>query len=168
MTKLDTGFSGCSLELISDKVLRKYSSSPDYDSRLFKQAVKQRVFSESIYKNIDAPRIHCISEDYFDMEYIPGHSFVEFFETASINDIEFVKQTLFDYFDQLISTSRYINPVNKISHKIDTLRPKTEYPKLLDYIQTILIRYNLRVPHTFCHGDPVSYTHLTLPTTPYV
>ena len=85
MTKLDTGLSGCSLELISDRVLRKYSSSPDYNSRLFKQAVKQRVFSESIYKNIDAPRIHRIDEDCFDMEYIPGHSFVEFFETASID-----------------------------------------------------------------------------------
>ena len=38
-------------------------------------------------------------------------------------------------------------------NKIDTLRPKTGYPKLLDYIQTIVVRYNLRVPHTFCHGD---------------
>ena len=54
MTKLNTGLSGCSLELINDRVLRKYSPTTDYNSRLLSQADKQVVFGNRIYKNIDA------------------------------------------------------------------------------------------------------------------
>ena len=56
MTKLNTGLSGCSLELINDRVLRKYSPTTDYNSRLLSQADKQVVFGNRIYKNIDAPK----------------------------------------------------------------------------------------------------------------
>ena len=48
MTKLNTGLSGCSLELINDRVLRKYSPTTDYNSRLLSQADKP-VFSLVIY-----------------------------------------------------------------------------------------------------------------------
>ena len=70
MTKLNTGLSGCSLELINDRVLRKYSPTTDYNSRLLSQADKQVVFSNRIYKNIDAPKVYDIQKNYFDMEYI--------------------------------------------------------------------------------------------------
>ena len=56
MTKLNTGLSGCSLELINDRVLRKYSPTTDYNSRLLSQADKQVVFGNRIYKNIDATK----------------------------------------------------------------------------------------------------------------
>ena len=98
MTKLNTGLSGCSLELINDRVLRKYSPTTDYKSRLLSQADKQVVFGNRIYKNIDAPKVYDIQKNYFDMEYIAGKSFEEFFSIASVNDIEFVISTLFDYF----------------------------------------------------------------------
>ena len=51
MTKLNTGLSGCSLELINDRVLRKHSPTTDYNSRLLSQADKQVVFGNRIYKN---------------------------------------------------------------------------------------------------------------------
>ena len=70
MTKLNTGLSGCSLELINDRVLRKYSPTTDYNSRLLSQADKQVVFGNRIYKNIDAPKVYDIQENYFDMEYV--------------------------------------------------------------------------------------------------
>ena len=44
MTKLNTGLSGCSLELINDRVLRKHSPTTDYNPRLLSQADKQVVF----------------------------------------------------------------------------------------------------------------------------
>ena len=75
MTKLNTGLSGCSLELINDRVLRKYSPTTDYNSRLLSQADKQVVFGNRIYKNIDAPKVYDIQKNYFDMEYIAGKSF---------------------------------------------------------------------------------------------
>ena len=62
MTKLNTGLSGCSLELINDRVLRKYSPTTDYNSRLLSQADKQVVFGNRIYKNIDAPKVYDIQK----------------------------------------------------------------------------------------------------------
>jgi hypothetical protein len=97
MTKLNTGLSGCRLELINDRVLRKYSPSVEYNSRLYSQIDKQVLFSQRILKNVDTPKVYDVQDGYFDMEYIPGHSFVEFFSTSSINDVEFVIETLFQY-----------------------------------------------------------------------
>ena len=59
MTKLNTGLSGCKLELVNG-LLRKYSASSEYNSRLISQAEKQIVFSKRIYKNIETPKVHDI------------------------------------------------------------------------------------------------------------
>ena len=104
MTKLNTGLSGCKLELING-LLRKHSASADYNSRLISQADKQIVFSKRIYKNIETPKVHDIEVSYFDMDYVSGQNFEEFFSIASVNDVEFIVSTLFDYFDTLISVS---------------------------------------------------------------
>jgi len=133
MTKLNTGLSGCSLELINDRVLRKYSPTTDYNSRLLSQADKQVVFGNRIYKNIDAPKVYDIQKNYFDMEYVAGKSFDEFFSIASVNDIEFVVSTLFDYFDTLISTARNVDATKQILDKLDSLKEKSSYPKYIEF-----------------------------------
>ena len=153
MTKLNTGLSGCSLELINDRVLRKYSPTTDYNSRLLSQADKQVVFGNRIYKNIDAPKIYDIQKNYFDMEYIAGKSFEEFFSSASINDVEFVVSTLFDYFDTLISTARSFDATNKILTKIDSLKEKSSHKKYIEFLRKYVEDNRIIVPHTFCHGD---------------
>ena len=151
--KLKTGLSGCSLELINDRVLRKHSPSIEYNSRLLMQAEKQKVFSNRIYKNVDAPKVYDIQSDYFDMEYIPGNTFSEFFSTASVNDVEFVVQTLFDYFDSLISTSRMVDATNKILKKLDSLKEKTFHKEYIEFLRKYVESNKIIVPHTFCHGD---------------
>ena len=153
MTKLNTGLSGCSLELINDRVLRKYSPTTDYNSRLLSQADKQVVFGNRIYKNIDAPKVYDIQKNYFDMEYIAGKSFEEFFSVASVNDIEFVVSTLFDYFDTLISTARNFDATNKILTKIDSLKEKSSHKKYIEFLRKYVEVNKIIVPHTFCHGD---------------
>ena len=153
MTKLNTGLSGCSLELINDRVLRKYSPTTDYNSRLLSQADKQVVFGNRIYKNIDAPKVYDTQQNYFDMEYIAGKSFEEFFSVASANDIEFVVSTLFDYFDTLISTSRNFDATNKILTKIDSLKEKSSHKKYIEFLRKYVEDNRIIVPHTFCHGD---------------
>ena len=153
MTKLNTGLSGCSLELINDRVLRKYSPTTDYNSRLLSQADKQVVFGNRIYKNIDAPKVYDIQKNYFDMEYIAGKSFEEFFSVASVNDIEFVVSTLFDYFDTLISTARNFDATNKILTKIDSLKEKSSHKKYIEFLRKYVEDNKIIVPHTFCHGD---------------
>ena len=153
MTKLNTGLSGCSLELINDRVLRKYSPTTDYNSRLLSQADKQVVFGNRIYKNIDAPKVYDIQKNYFDMEYVAGKSFEEFFSIASVNDIEFVVSTLFDYFDTLISTARSFDATNKILTKIDSLKEKSSHKKYIEFLRKYVEDNKIIVPHTFCHGD---------------
>ena len=153
MTKLNTGLSGCSLELINDRVLRKYSPTTDYNSRLLSQADKQVVFANRIYKNIDAPKVYDIQKNYFDMEYVAGKSFEDFFSIASVNDVEFVVSTLFDYFDTLISTARNVDASNKILKKIAILKEKTSYPKYIEFLRKYVEDNKIIVPHTFCHGD---------------
>ena len=95
MTKLNTGLSGCSLELINDRVLRKYSPTTDYNSRLLSQADKQVVFGNRIYKNIDAPKVYDIQENYFDMEYINGISLNKYMSFNSKKDIDFIILEIF-------------------------------------------------------------------------
>ncbi len=153
MTKLNTGLSGCSLELINDRVLRKYSPTTDYNTRLLSQADKQVVFGNRIYKNIDAPKVYDMQKNYFDMEYIAGKSFEEFFSIASVNDVEFVVSTLFDYFDTLISTARSFDATNKILTKIDSLKEKSSHKKYIEFLRKYVEDNKIIVPHTFCHGD---------------
>ena len=153
MTKLNTGLSGCSLELINDRVLRKYSPTTDYNLRLLSQADKQVVFGNRIYKNIDSPKVYDIQKNYFDMEYVAGKSFEEFFSIASVNDIEFVVSTLFDYFDTLISTARSIDATKQILDKLDSLKEKSSYSKYIEFLRKYVENKRIIVPHTFCHGD---------------
>ena len=159
MTKLNTGLSGCSLELINDRVLRKYSPTTDYNSRLLSQADNQVVFGDRIYKNIDAPKVYDIQKNYFDMEYVAGKSFDEFFSIASVNDIEFVISTLFDYFDTLISTARNIDATKQILDKLDSLKEKSSYPKYIEFLRKYVEDNRMIVPHTFCHGD-LTFTNI--------
>ena len=159
MTKLNTGLSGCSLELINDRVLRKYSPTTDYNSRLLSQADKQVVFGNRIYKNIDAPKVYDIQKNYFDMEYVAGKSFEEFFSIASVNDIEFVVSTLFDYFDTLISTARNIDATKQILAKLDSLKEKSSYSKYIEFLRKYVEDNRMIVPHTFCHGD-LTFTNI--------
>ena len=152
MTKLNTGLSGCKLELING-LLRKHSASTDYNSRLISQAEKQIVFSKRIYKNIETPKVHDIKESHFDMDYVSGQNFEEFFSIASVNDVEFVVSTLFDYFDTLISTARNIDATKQILDKIDSLKEKSSHKKYIEFLRKYVENNRIIVPHTFCHGD---------------
>jgi hypothetical protein len=157
MSNLKSGLSGCKLELLDNSSLRKYSSSMEYNSRLSSQIKKQKLFSNFILKNIDTPKIYNSNFEflyYFDMEYISGLSFEEYFSTSCINNIDFVVHTLFEYFDFLISNIRIFNIKNKLISKIESLEKKTEYGSYLSFIKNdILNKETVSVPKTFCHGD---------------
>jgi hypothetical protein len=153
---IHNGLSGCKLEIIGGGVLRKYSPSIDYNQRLIKQVDKQILFSKFILKNIDTPKVlGTISNQLysFDMEYIPGLSSHEYFSSVNICGVEFVIQTLFDYFDYFSNNIRDLNINNKVIEKIDSLQNKTKYPDYLKYLRTYIDNNQIIVPKTFCHGD---------------
>ena len=149
MKKLETGLSGCTLELIDSNTLRKHSSSESYNKRLDLQVKKQQLFSTQVYRNIETPKVLIKENGYFDMEYVIGRSFDEYFSTCSVNDIEFVLTSLFEYFDGVISNARYYAP--EVSKK-----------RLLDKINSL--ETHTRHLTDLYHIRPVSYTHLKLPT----
>ena len=156
---LSAGLSGCHLELIEDRIIRKYSTSNDYNKRLLSQAQKQILFSQRIFKNIDTPKIYDIGDNYFDMEYISGHNFLDFFLTSSINDVEFIIDTLFYYFDSLLSNYQNINIQSNILNKVGDLREKSEYKNYLQNIEKFVKSNNTFVPKTLCHGD-LTFTNI--------
>ena len=162
MNKLDTGLSGCTLELIDSNTLRKYSSSESYNKRLDLQVKKQQLFSTQVYRNIETPKVLSKGDSYFDMEYVTGRSFDEYFSTCSVNDIEFVLTSLFEYFDGVIANARYYAPEvskKRLLDKINSLETHTRHLTDLYHIRQIVSSITMRIPQTFCHGD-LTFTNI--------
>lgn len=159
MINLSNGLSGCSLKLIGNDTVRKYSSSFSYNQRLQCQVNKQKLFYNLTFKNIDTPKILSIQFDElysFDMEYISGNSFKDYFLISNLQGIQFVLESLFHYFDTLISNVRYYTPKvseKRIIEKINSLENKTNYTEDLNFLKNIVVQSELYVPQTFCHGD---------------
>ena len=156
MSNLKSGLSGCKLELLDNSSLRKYSSSMEYNSRLSSQIEKQKLFSNFILKNIDTPKIYDINQNelyYFDMEYIHGESFYDYFMTSTIFDIEFVIQSLVEYFNFFSSNIRCINVQDQVLLKLYSLQNKTNYKEYLSFLYSYVKNTEIIVPKTFCHGD---------------
>jgi len=153
------GLSGCKLELPSDNIVRKYSSSSSYNQRLYYQISKQKLFCNLTFKNIESPKVFDINfgDLYnFDMEYVSGNSSFEFFSVCNNEEVQFVLTSLFGYFDDLIVNSRYYKSVvskKKILDKISSLSEVTNYPKDLSFLKSVVENNDLHIPQTFCHGD---------------
>lgn len=151
--KFDGGLSGCKLELLNNTTLRKYSSSPEYNSRLLKQVDKQNFFYNLILKNIDTPKVLSVNQNSFDMDYVPALSFYDFFSSASVENIEFVIETLFGYFDFISSRFRMVDVTDEILNKLDSLISKSHHKNFIRHLKKIVESESIVVPNTFCHGD---------------
>ena len=154
--KLDTGLSGCKLQLINSDIVRKQSPSELYDDRLNLQAKKQKLFSNYIFKNIETAKIIHIGKNYFDMQYMTGLTFDEFFLVSSVNDIDFVYDSLCGYFDELIIKSQFYKPETsqkRILDKIKSLESNTQYINILHDIEKYVYNIEIKIPQSFCHGD---------------
>jgi serine/threonine protein kinase len=154
----DLGLSGCKLELLSDSTIRKYSSNENYNHRLAIQIDKQNLFSKYIFTNIDTPKIIQKYEDkliYFDMEYIMGCDYYEYFSSTSSTGIQKIFNFLDEYFEFLIYNSRqYKEEVVKDKIKNKLLSFKNEqHTSLIKFVLNYLTDINLDVKKSFCHGD---------------
>ena len=160
--KLETGLSGCKLELIGSNILRKHSSSPSYNKRLVLQVKKQELFSNQIFRNVETPKVLRKEDSYFDMEYVTGRSFDEYFSVCSVNDIDFVFDSLCGYFDGLISNAQYYQPEvskKRLLDKIDSLMTHTHHLGDLYHIRQCVRTISMKIPQTFCHGD-LTFTNI--------
>ena len=162
MKKLETGLSGCKLELIGSNVLRKHSSSSSYNKRLELQIKKQELFSNQVFRNVETPKVLRKEDSYFDMEYVTGRSFDEYFSVCSVSDIDFVFDSLCGYFDGLISHSQYYQPEvskKRLLDKINSLETHTRHLTDLYHIRQMVSSITMKIPQTFCHGD-LTFTNI--------
>ena len=162
MKKLETGLSGCKLELIGSNTLRKHSSSPSYNKRLDLQVKKQELFSNQVFRNVETPKVLRKEDSYFDMEYVTGRSFDEYFSVCSVSDIDFVFDSLCGYFDGLISHSQYYQPEvskKRLLDKINSLETHTRHLTDLYHVRQMVSSITMKIPQTFCHGD-LTFTNI--------
>ena len=160
--KLETGLSGCKLELIGSNTLRKHSSSLSYNKRLELQVKKQELFSNQVFRNVETPKVLRKEDSYFDMEYVTGRSFDEYFSVCSVSDIDFVFDSLCGYFDGLISHSQYYQPEvskKRLLDKINSLETHTHHLTDLYHIRQMVSSITMKIPQTFCHGD-LTFTNI--------
>ena len=160
--KLETGLSGCKLELIGSNTLRKHSSSLSYNKRLELQVKKQELFSNQVFRNVETPKVLRKEDSYFDMEYVTGRSFDEYFSVCSVNDIDFVFDSLCGYFDGLISNAQYYQPEvskKRLLDKINSLETHTRHLTDLYHIRQMVSSITMKIPQTFCHGD-LTFTNI--------
>ena len=160
--KLETGLSGCKLELIGSNTLRKHSSSPSYNKRLDLQVKKQELFSNQVFRNVETPKVLSKGDSYFDMEYVTGRSFDEYFSVCSVSDIDFVFDSLCGYFDGLISNAQYYQPEvskKRLLDKINSLETHTNHLTDLYHIRQMVSSITMKIPQTFCHGD-LTFTNI--------
>ena len=160
--KLETGLSGCKLELIGSNILRKHSSSQLYNKRLELQVKKQELFSTQVFRNVETPRVLSKEDSYFDMEYVTGRSFDEYFSVCSLDDIDFVFDSLCGYFDGLISNAQYYQPEvskKRLLDKINSLETHTNHLTDLYHIRQMVSSITMKIPQTFCHGD-LTFTNI--------
>lgn len=154
----ELGLSGCKLEILSDNIIRKYASNKDYNQRLLTQIDKQNFFSKHIFSNIDTPKVIQVCDDnpiYFDMDYIKGCDYFEYFSATSPSKIQKIFYFLDEYFEFLISNSHQYKReivIDKISTKLLSFKSKN-YFYLIQFLLHYLNKTDINIKKSFCHGD---------------
>lgn len=152
------GHSGCKIELIhngKDIIVRKTSGSIDYNIRLKKQCVKQKIFS---LQNIRTPKIYNYGKNeenlfYFDMEFVSGKTFAEYLPQLSTSEIKNYVECIFDnIFMQPIE--KFFPASNAFMNKINILEANLTNQKNLSEAFELLKKYDWSlINKSFCHGD---------------
>ena len=156
-TDINIGLSGCILKLVGNNVIRKSSPTKQFNQRLEHQINKQVSFSNTIYTNIYTPKIYNSTPGCFDMEYIPGENYMDFFSKASKEDLDLTYINLTNYFDTIQSNKKYYNSKvvkSKLNNKLNSLSSNSQYKNFINYIidKVNTLEFN-NIPKTFCHGD---------------
>ena len=156
MSYIHLGRSGCKLEIKDGLIVRKSSTQSAYNSRLLLQAKKQLEFPQSKYKNLLAPKVYNIensSDCYFDMEYLPGSSFIDFFETSSFQSIENTTDTIISYLKLNLINSKD-KPINELLlEKLELLSLSSQFRETILKLKVIIMKEDLIIPDSYCHGD---------------
>lgn len=170
------GHSGCDIRVSREGnrlFIYKSTTDPKYFKRLVLQAEKQQKASLPKMQFIRIPEIHSIleteNEVVVKMDYVYSRNFVEFFEKAGFEQVNYLIEALIMYLETEIEDSSIFDvPKSIISDKFLDVKSKTLNNKFIlsegfyDEIEEILAKsehvFNslpsrLSIPVGVCHGD---------------
>ena len=167
------GHSGCNIEIVNDGTrlsIRKSTQDPAYMPRLQKQAEKQRDMSKTAYQHIRIPEIYSISRDdtalRVSMEYVYSKNFVDYFEDAGFNQLDYFVKALKIFIDSEVEKSE-MKEIDKrcLQDKFEDVRRKISKNVFINFdedVDSILkmsayefenLEEKITLPVGVCHGD---------------
>jgi hypothetical protein len=156
-TDINIGLSGSKLQILPEGLIRKYSPGTHFGNRFKLQIEKQLEFSKNNFHNFFTPNITQHNSEYFDMQYIPGESYNEFFSKCNKQDLDNIVDVCTNYFNHLLSTSKkYSNKEIKylLVNKLNKIKHKSEHSDFIEFIiKKVDYAYFDDIPKTPCHGD---------------
>lgn len=166
------GHSGCQIDVVREgRELFVYKSSrdPKYLDRLTLQAEKQKMAAIPELQHIRVPKVHeivrtdelvCVK-----MDYVYSRNFVEFFEQAGFEQVNYLTEALIKYLELEIEQSRLTTVKREtVTEKFYDVKTKTlsnknlegdeEIEKILSDSQNIFDGLpDMLMPVGICHGD---------------
>ena len=166
------GHSGCQIDVVNEGneiYVYKSTADPKYIKRLVLQAEKQRAAAEIEHQHIRVPKIYDIEKTdetvVVKMQYVYSKNFIEFFEQAGFEQVDYLIGALEYFVEHEISKSKLQTVSSKIfQDKFAEIKCKCEHNPLYqddERIASILSRSeqvftNLKdmlIPVGLCHGD---------------
>lgn len=156
-TDINIGLSGSRLKILDKGIIRKYSPGKHFKDRFKLQIEKQLAFTKNNFSKLSTPNITHFTDEYFDMEYIPGESYNEFFSKCNKQDLDNIANICIDYFEKVLSLSEsYSNNDIKslLIDKFNKVKKQSSYSNYINYIVHKInsLQFN-NIPKSSCHGD---------------
>ena len=169
------GHSGCQIDIVrEDRELYIYKSSYDvkYLSRLVKQAQKQQKAAVEEYQHVRIPQVYGIDQDEkhvsVKMEYVYSRNFIEYFESAGFEQINYFIKALLLFVEkelkvspvQNVSTKITIDKFNDVVKNVNANKRLKEDIEIQNLLQLSKKKFDdlaeldsIEMPLGLCHGD---------------
>lgn len=169
------GHSGCAIEIVSEGInlrIHKWTEDPKYLSRLYKQAEKQIEASKEEYQHIRIPHIFNVEKDekhvLMNMEYVYSRNFIEFFESAGFEQIDYFIKALILFLEKELKASpvqslptsvtyeKYLDVEKKVAENVH-LSSDEEIKRMMAKCRVLFEEFDrkktIEIPVGLCHGD---------------
>lgn len=162
------GHSGCQIDVVDEDgkvIVYKSTVDPGYLERLALQAEKQIRASDVGFANIKVPKIYSVerleSRTVIKMQYVYSKNFMEYFDNAGFEQVDYLTDALEDFIDYEVRHCRmtevgsdiFVIKFNGIKHKMSQYQDPDIKCLLERCFHVFDTMGNITVPVGVCHGD---------------
>lgn len=171
------GHSGCNIDIVRKGkrlLIEKSTCDPKYIERLYNQALKQKKACETQLQFIRIPEIIDITKSDTEMvilmDYVYSKNFIDYFENAGFEQIDFFVKAIGIFIDSEVERSSMIEvPVSVVLDKWEDVKQKilsNPFTSTREDVQELLIKsdntfqnhlkssiQSINIPLGVCHGD---------------